>query len=126
MPGRLSRLVPVFLAILILAGCGGPSVRLMPGDEVQQLLIQQAQEIIDALIGTVRPHGIQFKSKNANGHATIEFVGDVNCAYILEASTNLVNWTPIGMATPCGDGEFMFEDSDSNKFSTRYYRVVAP
>lgn len=44
MPGRLSRLVPVFLAILILAGCGGPSVRLMPGDEVQQLLIQQAQE----------------------------------------------------------------------------------
>ncbi len=28
----------------MLAGCGGPHVRLMPGDEVQELLIQQAQE----------------------------------------------------------------------------------
>lgn len=44
MPGRLSRLLFVSLTILILAGCGGPHVRLMPGDEVQALLIQQAQD----------------------------------------------------------------------------------
>lgn len=44
MPGKRSRLFPFVLAILILAGCGGPSVRLVPGDEVQTLLIQQAQE----------------------------------------------------------------------------------
>lgn len=42
MPGRISHRLLVLLAILIFAGCG-PHVRLMPGDEVQALLIQQAQ-----------------------------------------------------------------------------------
>jgi hypothetical protein len=42
LPGRISHRLLVFLVILILAGCA-PSVRVMPGDEVQALLIQQAQ-----------------------------------------------------------------------------------
>jgi len=44
LPGKLTRHLFVFLAILMLAGCGGPHVRLLPGDEVQTLLIQQAQD----------------------------------------------------------------------------------
>jgi len=43
LPGRISHRLLVILAILIFAGCG-PHVRLIPGDEVQTLLIQQAQE----------------------------------------------------------------------------------
>jgi tetratricopeptide repeat protein len=43
LPDKRSLHFLVFLAILTLAGCG-PHVRLMPGDEVQTLLIQQAQE----------------------------------------------------------------------------------
>ena len=42
MPGKRSLHFLVLLTILIVAGCG-PSVRLVPGDEVQTLLIQQAQ-----------------------------------------------------------------------------------
>ena len=42
MPGRISHRLLVLIAILIFAGCG-PHVRLVPGDEVQALLIQQAQ-----------------------------------------------------------------------------------
>lgn len=42
MPGKRSLHFLVLLAILTFAGCG-PHVRLMPGDEVQTLLIQQAQ-----------------------------------------------------------------------------------
>lgn len=42
MPGKRSFHLLVLLAILTFAGCG-PSVRLVPGDEVQALLIQQAQ-----------------------------------------------------------------------------------
>ncbi len=42
MPGRISHRLLVLLAILTFAGCG-PHVRLVPGDEVQTLLIQQAQ-----------------------------------------------------------------------------------
>ncbi len=44
MRGNVSRLLFVVLALLLVAGCGGPHVRLMPGDEVQALLIQQAQD----------------------------------------------------------------------------------
>lgn len=43
MPARISHRLLVLLAILTFAGCG-PHVRLMPGDEVQALLIQQAQD----------------------------------------------------------------------------------
>jgi tetratricopeptide (TPR) repeat protein len=43
LPDRISHRLLLLLAILIFAGCG-PHVRLMPGDEVQTLLIQQAQE----------------------------------------------------------------------------------
>jgi len=42
--GNVSPLLFVFLAILLSSGCGGPHVRLVPGDEVQALLIQQAQD----------------------------------------------------------------------------------
>lgn len=42
MSGKRSVHLLVLLVILIFAGCG-PSVRLVPGDEVQTLLIQQAQ-----------------------------------------------------------------------------------
>ena len=43
MPGKRSFPLPVLLAILIFTGCA-PSVRLVPGDEVKALLIQQAQD----------------------------------------------------------------------------------
>ena len=43
MPGKRSLHFLVLLAILIVAGCG-PHVRIVPTDEVQTLLIQQAQE----------------------------------------------------------------------------------
>jgi hypothetical protein len=43
LPGNVSRHLFVLLAILLFTGCG-PHVRPVPSDEVQQLLIQQAQE----------------------------------------------------------------------------------
>jgi hypothetical protein len=43
LPGKVFHALLVFLTILIFTGCGGPHVRLVPGDEVQALLIQQAQ-----------------------------------------------------------------------------------
>ena len=43
MPGRISHRLLILLAILTFAGCA-PHVRIVPTDEVQTLLIQQAQE----------------------------------------------------------------------------------
>jgi hypothetical protein len=43
LPGSISRHLSVLLVVLLFTGCGGPHVSLVPGNEVQALLIQQAQ-----------------------------------------------------------------------------------
>jgi hypothetical protein len=92
--------------------------------ELAVMLIQQAQEIIDILAEAVRPHHVQ--SRNANGKAHLKFSGAEACAYVVEASTNLLDWQVIGEARCVGANEFEFEDVDSSEFSSRYYRIVAP
>ena len=47
-------------------------------------------------------------------------------AYILEASTNLVDWERIGVAVDRGDGMFSFEDANATRFPKRFYRIVSP
>ena len=44
--------------------------------------------------------------------------------YILEASTNLVDWERIGVAVDRGDGKFTFEDANAARFPNRFYRAV--
>jgi hypothetical protein len=45
---------------------------------------------------------------------------------IVEASTNLVDWEMIGVATDQGAGTFTFEDPNAARFPNRFYRVVSP
>jgi hypothetical protein len=55
----------------------------------------------------------------------LEFSADPTCNYLIQASTDLMNWTTIG--TPVqegGVGNYDFEDLNANQFTTRYYRVV--
>lgn len=55
----------------------------------------------------------------------LEFSGDPTHSYLIQASTDLVNWTTIG--TPVqegGVGDYDFEDLDASQFTTRFYRVV--
>ena len=55
----------------------------------------------------------------------LEFSADPTHNYIIQASTDLVNWTTIG--TPVqegGVGEYDFYDLYANQFTTRFYRVV--
>lgn len=55
----------------------------------------------------------------------LEFSADPAHNYVVEASTDLVNWTTIGTATPDETpGYFSFDDMDANQFTTRFYRVV--
>jgi hypothetical protein len=66
---------------------------------------------------------VQSMIRQAGGNALIEFSGS-GAAYVIEASTNLVDWEKIGPATRQADGTFTFTDGDSGKFSTRFYRIV--
>ncbi len=45
---------------------------------------------------------------------------------MVEASTNLVDWEEIGVATDQGNGTFAFEDADAARFEHRYYRFKTP
>jgi uncharacterized delta-60 repeat protein len=95
-------------------------------------LIQAAQEVIDALSGGATNPGGQPRGRftsvghQANGRVQMQFSGEPGPVYILEASTNLVNWEMIGVAVDHGDGTFTFEDPDAARFPNRFYRLVSP
>ena len=43
--------------------------------------------------------------------------------YILEVSSDLVNWTELSTVTTDGTGRVQFRDSQAAQFSSRYYRA---
>jgi hypothetical protein len=94
--------------------------------------IQQAQEIIEVLSGGGTNAGGQQQGRfskvdrQLNGRVHLQFSAQPGPVYILEASTNLVDWQMIGVATDHGDGTFDFEDANVAKFPNRFYRLVAP
>ena len=65
---------------------------------------------------------VHFKS----GAPLLEFSADDARTYVIQTSTNLVNWEQIGTATEDSrnSGLFEFQDPSSAKSSTRYYRIV--
>jgi hypothetical protein len=62
----------------------------------------------------------------SNGVPRLEFSADDARSYLVEASTNLVDWAAIGVAAEGvpQSGDFSFEDGQSLQFRTRYYSVV--
>ncbi|MDD5139888.1 MAG: immunoglobulin domain-containing protein [Verrucomicrobiales bacterium] len=95
--------------------------------ELAQSLIDAAQSIINALSGGGEASNKAVKaSSHANGKIHLNFSGMHQQIYIIEASTNLVDWEKIGVAKDQGDGTFDFDDADAVKMSGRFYRVVAP
>jgi hypothetical protein len=104
-----------------------------PSDPVlAAIFIQSAQEVIDVLSGgNANPAGLpqgRFSSmgRQANGRAQVQFLAERGPIYVVEASTNLVDWEMIGVAVDHGDGTFEFEDPNAAKFPSRFYRVVSP
>jgi hypothetical protein len=55
----------------------------------------------------------------------LRFAAPAAAACLIEASTNLVRWEVIGVATPGAAGEFEFEDPRAPAFERRYYRARA-
>lgn len=55
----------------------------------------------------------------------LEFSADPARSYIIQASTDMRNWTTIGTPIQQGDiGEYYFVDLNADQFNARYYRVV--
>jgi arylsulfate sulfotransferase len=61
-----------------------------------------------------------------NNMPLLEFSADPTHSYVVQASTNLINWTTIGTPVQEGDaGDFIFEDLNGYTFTTRFYRVLS-
>jgi hypothetical protein len=54
----------------------------------------------------------------------LSFRGAPDGKYSIEASTNLVNWEPLGPASN-QNGRIEFTDNDAPKFVLRFYRAQA-
>lgn len=63
--------------------------------------------------------------RNENQIPVLEFSADPAHRYLIQASTDLINWITIGSPTPDGGlGEFNFYDLSASQFAARFYRVV--
>jgi hypothetical protein len=63
--------------------------------------------------------------KTVTGGIQLSASGNPGSIYLFEASTNLVDWTKVGVRTN-GTGTVEFLDSNAAKFNRRFYRVSAP
>lgn len=71
--------------------------------------------------GTPRltPSGVR---REANGHTRLRVTGDAGVGCIIEASSDLVHWIPIGIVTNTASS-VEFTDRETAKQACRYYRV---
>ena len=89
--------------------------------------IEAAQQIIDALLGSSTAYGkITLVSRKTDGKTQLKGEAAPGALYIIEASTNLIDWEEIGRATDDGTGAFEFEDANSAPMSARFYRMLSP
>jgi hypothetical protein len=61
----------------------------------------------------------------ANGWFQTQFSGTAGQTYILQASSDLVNWVSISTNAP-NASPFLWIDPNAANFPHRYYRVIAP
>jgi len=57
---------------------------------------------------------------------TLRIGGMAGNTYLIQASTNLLDWQVVGSSVADTNGVCEFEDLDSASFRGRYYRVIAP
>jgi hypothetical protein len=67
---------------------------------------------------------IDTSALNSNG-ASLSLGGVPGETYIIQASTNLVNWTAISTNTASSTGLIQIMDTDAKTLPTRFYRAVA-
>jgi hypothetical protein len=88
--------------------------------------IQEAQNIIDALGGGSSPNHKLTLSRAADGTMRLQGPAAPGVLYIIETSTNLVNWETMGVATNNLPGAFEFIDTNTTLPSLRFYRALSP
>ncbi len=63
-------------------------------------------------------------SLNPDGSTRVQFVGNNSKSYLIEVSTDLVNWVPLGACTADGEGNVEFTEPKALNQPLRFYRAV--
>lgn len=61
-----------------------------------------------------------------DGSFRLQFYSVAGASYSVLASTNLTDWTLLGLATEPWAGEFQFTDADAGANPQRFYRLRSP
>jgi hypothetical protein len=77
------------------------------------------------LLSTNCPAKFMDSSNAASGAFNALLLGGFGSNYVIQASTNLSNWTAL-LTNVFTNGLFQFTDTNAAAFSNRYYRLVAP
>jgi hypothetical protein len=59
------------------------------------------------------------------GAVSLSMTGQTGQLYVLEFSTNLIDWTKLGVISNA-DGLVQFTDTKAASYNHRFYRVVIP
>ncbi len=59
-----------------------------------------------------------------NDHRLIHFIGPWNTTFEIQASSDMVHWTPVGTSVSDSQGRYTFEDSEAELYPERFYRSV--
>lgn len=102
--------------------------QVIPTDpELAELLLEKSQELINALSGETKARG-HFTNieRNASGRVQLQFSAFPASVYVVEASTNLVDWETVRSVQSDSMGNLNFEDRESARLPFRYYRIKEP
>ncbi len=72
-------------------------------------------------------HALQLQLQvdlNPDGSTRLRFVGNNSSSYLIEVSTDMVNWVSLGTCTADAQGEVEFTDPNTATRSARFYRAV--
>ena len=101
-------LSPAEILTMSSSGAGVKTVMSLPAAAIQPTRIQ---------IGAL--------TRQTDGNMRMVFNGVPDTTYLVEASTDLVNWEKIGNATQLPDGTYQFVDVGSGKYTSRFYRIAS-
>ena len=90
-----------------------------------QQFTQAAQAIIDVMDrGKIPPPAQVTRLERLDqGKVRLKLAADPAARYVIEASTNLVDWEVIGVASERSDGSFDFTDPGAVGAPARFYRI---
>jgi hypothetical protein len=86
---------------------------------------RQFMRVVEHQETKVNPTPPHISSVRTNGVVNLSATGDPGLLYVFEASTNLVNWTKVGVRSNA-TGVVNFTDTRTAGLSKRFYRVLIP